>query len=201
MKWTVGSLVLLCLVLLPKNAQATPVTLFSDSFENGFVAPVVANGNWTTIASSAGARTGVDRASVAGPTAVGGDSLTVFLSTDGHKNVEFDFSTRVTNALEEASGDKIITQFTTDGGQNWSDLLTITGPTTAWTDHHFVLPPEANDNELFGVRWVALLGNSSDVGALEDIVITASVVPEPTSIFMAGTLTMMTLAGGSRRRK
>lgn len=190
--------VMIGVVILPNGASATPVpvTIFSTSFEDGLVAPIQATGNWTTIASSAGAHSGVDRASISGPTASEGDALTVLFSTAGYEEVELGYYWKINSQFE--AGDFLFSEWTPDGGVTWLSLSTgHTGPATAWLNDHFMLPIGADNNALFGVRWLGILGNSSDVGSLDDVSITGVAIPEPKSLSL---MIIMMLGAGLNRR-
>lgn len=174
---TIGA-VILVFSILPATGRAGPV--WSTGFEGGFPSGASVTGHWTVIGSSASAHSGSDGADVVGSTDPGGDVLSLPISSVGFQGLGLEYWFKVRSGLEV--DDQVAVEWTPDGAI-WQTLAAYTNQVAGdWQLATFDLPADANDNPNLALRLVATLSSSGDRMNFDDIVITGTAVPEPTTL-------------------
>ena len=158
---------------------ATPVsgqreTLFSDDFESG----TLTAGGWSINGSSEIAGEAGYEGSYGARVKHGGD-LSKALNTSGYEAIEVSF---VRNTVGLVSPEKLIVEWSADGGTTWTTLETTRQ--TTWRQKTFGLPAAAENNANFVLRFNVESDKNAEKGLIDNVVITGIALgaqPTPTS--------------------
>lgn len=178
-----GMVVLIALVSVVPTRAADPVVLWSDGFETGNLSAWSgADGLWKTTGSVTAAHTGNFGADIFGPSAAGGDHLTVLVPSPGRENLVLSYWWKIRVSVEE--GKFVALEYTPDAGANWIQLVAHSGEAGDWTQSSIDLPAGADNNPDFGFRLRSTLVNgiSSDRMHFDDFVLIS--IPEPASLII-----------------
>lgn len=178
---------------LPTGTLAGPVMIWSEGFETGLGEWTSSSGNFSAITSSL-AFDGARYLNVVGPSAPGGDTLSVRVSSEGYEELLFEGYRKVYTGGIEGT-DRLSIQWAVDG-LNWQTPVTFSDlPADDWSLFSFSLPEEANDNPNLAFRWLAEFDTASDRMLVDGLSLTG--VPEPATL---GLLSLGAFAGVCRRR-
>ncbi len=167
-------------VLIGMHAGAS-TSLFSDGFESGnFDNWTTSSAPWVvTTTTSAFTHAGTHRATAKGLSGSTVDGILLKQqSTSGLNNLVFSYWYAIKQSLE--SDDHVTLEWSTDGS-TWNQLDDFTAvATSSWAQKTHLLPPEAENNAEFQVRYHALLHGSADEFWLDDANLTGDPIPTPT---------------------
>ena len=189
------------LLVLPNATRATPVTILDEGFENGIPANAVVTGPTSVVALTSGAYEGVRRFQMIGdsdPNSVA--SLMLPLNFTGYEDPILDFWSKFNSGIE--GPDIASVSLSVDGGLTQINLLTLQDqPTGGWANSILPLPSIANNQPMVQLLFVGNFnGASSDAFSLDDIVVTATAVPEPASGLAVGALSLFALIRARRKK-
>ena len=175
------SAAILFMVMLgsPAGKAAASEIIWSDGFgSKDFSAWSSASGQWKTTESIAAAHGGKVGGDIFGPSAAGGDSLTVFVPSLGKQDLALSYWWKIREAIESNKFVKL--EYTPNAGTDWFELYSHNGVAGDWTQQvSLELPKDADNNPNLGLRLRSTLVNgiSSDRMHFDDFVLTG--VPEP----------------------
>jgi hypothetical protein len=185
------------LVLLTGRVTASEI-IWSDGFESGNLSAWSnANGQWKTTESVAAAHSGKIGADIFGPSASGGDSLTIFISSLDKQDLTLSYWWKIRETIESNKFVKL--EYTPNAGTDWFELYSHNGVAGDWTQQvSLELPGDADNNPNLGLRLRSTLVNgiSSDRVHFDDFVLAGVPEPATTSGFVLASLIFL-----RRRRK
>jgi len=162
-------------------------TIWSDGFESGNTDNwwTSNNTNWQVVsANSAYVHSGSYRVQVIGASEPNGDIMLLAESTLGWKNLELHYWSKATSDVLE-SIDHIYVEWSSDYGASWYQLADHKDTSIGnWRELFFALPDEASDNSLFQLRFRAVLSSVSDSMWFDDVSLSATPVPEPSTMIL-----------------
>lgn len=173
-------LVMAVILTLAANVQAD--IIWSDGFESGdFSAWTSASFDWDT--SGGNTHSGSKRGQIAGPFTSGEEILLLQYSTATYEDVALEYWHRIYAGLEE--NDYVFVEWTADG-IDWQEIVTYNDVAhdADWQQASYLLPADADDNPLFGLRIRSGLNHTSDCIYFDDLALSAAPIPEPASTIL-----------------
>ena len=168
----------------PTVGTAGPVTVWSDEFEAGLGSEwTSSSSNFSVIASSL-AFEGSRYLNIIGPSAIGGDTLLLAVSSVGYENLQFTGKWKIHDRLE--SVDHLAFEFSPDG-VNWQSLITLSDlPAGEWSSFSADLPPGADNNPNLAFRWREEFSGQTDRVLGDNFGLFGTPIPEPATLAMLG---------------
>ncbi|MBM4402575.1 MAG: hypothetical protein FJ044_05005 [Candidatus Cloacimonetes bacterium] len=165
------------------KTSAAPGEIFEDDFETGNLSKWTSfDTGWTTPKHAGTAYSGDYKAKATGSAEVSNAALVKNVSSSGYENIKLTYWWRTGGNWE--AGDILLVEWTADGS-TWQTLQTISdgNETTTYTPGSYDLGSDANNNNLFGIRFVATLSASDEVFYLDDVKVEGDAIggePTPT---------------------